>query len=173
MEARASSKKVEEPRNRNVCTLHVLEESPKKGPPHEKIRNVPFDEGDPANVFKIGTTLGAEHDTMLIQILREYQDILVWEPKDMSGMDPAVEFYAKTEGADPPIDGETPAVSLFIWEDREETYTHIPLARTTQSSRGSSAGCRSAGPIIGDNSIIVEANRFITERMAQTNAKGN
>ncbi|GAA0164630.1 hypothetical protein LIER_20222 [Lithospermum erythrorhizon] len=44
--------------DRNLCTLQVLEGSPKKGQPHEDVQSVPFDENNPTKVFKIGTTLG-------------------------------------------------------------------------------------------------------------------
>ncbi|GAA0142435.1 hypothetical protein LIER_35570 [Lithospermum erythrorhizon] len=70
----------------------VLEESPEKGRPHEDVRSVPFDEKDTAKVFKIGSTLGEEHEEMLIRILREYRDIFVWEPKDVPG-DPGVAVH--------------------------------------------------------------------------------
>ncbi|GAA0143412.1 hypothetical protein LIER_04104 [Lithospermum erythrorhizon] len=47
------------------------EESPKKMRPYEEIQSVPFDERDPAKVFKIGTTLG-QHEALLIRVLRDY-----------------------------------------------------------------------------------------------------
>ncbi|GAA0161071.1 hypothetical protein LIER_17475 [Lithospermum erythrorhizon] len=75
MEVEYLSRKPEEPQDRNMCTLQISEESPKKGPPHEEIRSVLFDEEDPAKVFKIGTTIGVEHEVMLILVLREYCDI--------------------------------------------------------------------------------------------------
>ncbi|GAA0145143.1 hypothetical protein LIER_05401 [Lithospermum erythrorhizon] len=76
--------------DRNVCTLEVPEEIPKKGQLHEEIQSVLFDERDPAKVFKIGMTLGAEHEAMLTRVLREYRDVFAWEPKDMPGVDPEV-----------------------------------------------------------------------------------
>ncbi|GAA0160464.1 hypothetical protein LIER_39048 [Lithospermum erythrorhizon] len=72
METSSTSKRPDEPRDRNACTMHVPEESPNKGRPHKEVRSVPFDEGDPTKVFKIGTTLEVEHEAMLIRVLREY-----------------------------------------------------------------------------------------------------
>ncbi|GAA0156993.1 hypothetical protein LIER_14353 [Lithospermum erythrorhizon] len=43
----STSERPEELKDRNVCTQEVLEESLKKGRPHEEIRSIPFDEGDP------------------------------------------------------------------------------------------------------------------------------
>ncbi|GAA0151747.1 hypothetical protein LIER_10401 [Lithospermum erythrorhizon] len=83
----------EGPKDWNVCTLEVLKESPKKGRPHEEIQSIPFDERGLVKVFKIGTTLGAEHEAMLIRVLREYQNIFAWELKDISGVDPEVSFH--------------------------------------------------------------------------------
>ncbi|GAA0172424.1 hypothetical protein LIER_26254 [Lithospermum erythrorhizon] len=71
----------------------VPEESPNKGRPHEEIRSIPFDERDPTKVFKIGTTLGAEQEAMLVRVLREYWDIFTWEPKDTPGVDPEVSVH--------------------------------------------------------------------------------
>ncbi|GAA0157440.1 hypothetical protein LIER_14708 [Lithospermum erythrorhizon] len=48
MKVASSSKKAEEPRDQNVYTLQIPEESPKKGRPHEEVQNVPFDEEEPA-----------------------------------------------------------------------------------------------------------------------------
>ncbi|GAA0151568.1 hypothetical protein LIER_10264 [Lithospermum erythrorhizon] len=75
MEAESSYKTSKEAPDRNVCTLHVPKESPKKGKPHEGVRSIPFDKKEPAKVFKISTTLGDEHEQMLIRFLREYRDI--------------------------------------------------------------------------------------------------
>ncbi|GAA0165831.1 hypothetical protein LIER_21129 [Lithospermum erythrorhizon] len=85
MEVGSSSKKPEVTRDENLCTLQVPEEIPEKGRQHEEIRNLPFDEGVPVMVFKIGTTLMAEHEAILIRVLREYRGIFAWEPKDMPG----------------------------------------------------------------------------------------
>ncbi|GAA0167495.1 hypothetical protein LIER_40386 [Lithospermum erythrorhizon] len=76
-----------------MCTLQVPEERPKKGQPHEEIQSMPLDEGDPATVFKIGTTLGEEREAMVIRVLREFKDIFGWETKDMSRLDPAVAVH--------------------------------------------------------------------------------
>ncbi|GAA0146797.1 hypothetical protein LIER_06665 [Lithospermum erythrorhizon] len=80
-------------RDRNVCTLELREESPKKGRPPEEIRSVLFDERVPKKVFKIGITQGAEHKAMLIWVLREYQNIFPWEPKHMPGVGPVVSVH--------------------------------------------------------------------------------
>ncbi|GAA0151264.1 hypothetical protein LIER_10019 [Lithospermum erythrorhizon] len=80
-------------RDQNVCTLEVPEESPKKGQPHEEIQSILFNERDPTRVFKIGTTLGAHHEAMLIRVLREYQDIFACKPKDMPRVDPEVSVH--------------------------------------------------------------------------------
>ncbi|GAA0149225.1 hypothetical protein LIER_08454 [Lithospermum erythrorhizon] len=66
MEVGTTSRGLERPRDQNVCTLEVLEERHKKGRPHEEIRNFPFNERDPKKVFRIGTTLGVEHEAMLM-----------------------------------------------------------------------------------------------------------
>ncbi|GAA0163164.1 hypothetical protein LIER_19101 [Lithospermum erythrorhizon] len=87
------TRKLEETKDRNVCTLQVLEESPKKGKPHEEIWSVPFDENNPAKVFRIDTTMGAEHEAMLIRVIREYHYIFAWEPTDMSRVDPYVAVH--------------------------------------------------------------------------------
>ncbi|GAA0155032.1 hypothetical protein LIER_12855 [Lithospermum erythrorhizon] len=81
--------------DRNVCTLEVPEESPKKGRPHEEIQIIPFVEKDLAKVFKIGITLGAEHEVMLIQVLRDYREIFAWEPTYMPGIDPEVSVHRR------------------------------------------------------------------------------
>ncbi|GAA0156651.1 hypothetical protein LIER_14095 [Lithospermum erythrorhizon] len=73
MEIGSTSGKTEESGDRNMCTSQVPGESPKKGKPHEEIRSVPFDEKEPAKVFRISTTLGAEHKAMLIRVIREYR----------------------------------------------------------------------------------------------------
>ncbi|GAA0155915.1 hypothetical protein LIER_13531 [Lithospermum erythrorhizon] len=93
MEVGTTSREAKGSRNQNVCTLEVPEESNQKGRPYEEIHSIAFDERDPAKFFKIGTTLGAEHEAMLIQVLREYRDIFAWEQKDMSRVDPEVSFY--------------------------------------------------------------------------------
>ncbi|GAA0162397.1 hypothetical protein LIER_18500 [Lithospermum erythrorhizon] len=82
MEIGSTSTKTEGPRDQNVCTLRIME-----GRPHEEVQSVPFDEKEPAKVFRIGTTLGAEHEAMLIWVIKEYQDISTWEPKHMLGVD--------------------------------------------------------------------------------------
>ncbi|GAA0159287.1 hypothetical protein LIER_16101 [Lithospermum erythrorhizon] len=64
------------PTDRDIRTLEVSEESPKKGWPHEEIRSVPFDERNPKTAFKIETTLGSEHEAMLIRVLTEYRGVL-------------------------------------------------------------------------------------------------
>ncbi|GAA0141157.1 hypothetical protein LIER_35342 [Lithospermum erythrorhizon] len=64
------------------------QESPKKGKPN--VRSVTFYKKDPPKVFKIGITLGAEHEKMLIRVIRKYRNIFAWEPKDMPGIDPGV-----------------------------------------------------------------------------------
>ncbi|GAA0146155.1 hypothetical protein LIER_36264 [Lithospermum erythrorhizon] len=69
MEVVSPSKRAEEAPDRNVCTLQVPEESPKKGKPREDVWSVPFDERDPAKIFMICTTVGAEHEELLIQVL--------------------------------------------------------------------------------------------------------
>ncbi|GAA0169101.1 hypothetical protein LIER_40706 [Lithospermum erythrorhizon] len=53
METGSTSKKTVELGDRNVCTLQVPEEIPKKGMLHEEIQSVPFDEKEPAKVFII------------------------------------------------------------------------------------------------------------------------
>ncbi|GAA0183274.1 hypothetical protein LIER_30713 [Lithospermum erythrorhizon] len=93
MEAGSSSKRVEEAPDRNVCILQVLEEISRKGKPHEDVRSVPFDEKDPAKVFKIGTTLGTEHEEMLIRLLQEHPDIFAWELKDIPVIDLVVAVH--------------------------------------------------------------------------------
>ncbi|GAA0174040.1 hypothetical protein LIER_27512 [Lithospermum erythrorhizon] len=40
------ARRPEEPRDRNVCTLEIPEESSRKGRPHEEIQSIPFDERD-------------------------------------------------------------------------------------------------------------------------------
>ncbi|GAA0142883.1 hypothetical protein LIER_03684 [Lithospermum erythrorhizon] len=89
----ASTKRIKAQMDRKVCTLQVPEESPKKGKPNEDVRSVPFDEKDPVKVFKICTTLGAEHQEVHMRVLREYRDIFSWEPKDMPGVDPGVAIH--------------------------------------------------------------------------------
>ncbi|GAA0143956.1 hypothetical protein LIER_04520 [Lithospermum erythrorhizon] len=66
---------VERPRSRNVCTLEVPGENPKKGRTREEIQSIRFDERDLKKFFRIGTTLGAEYETILIRVLKEYRDI--------------------------------------------------------------------------------------------------
>ncbi|GAA0161678.1 hypothetical protein LIER_17935 [Lithospermum erythrorhizon] len=83
----------DEPRDRNMCTLVVPEESFKKGRPHDEIRSIPFDERNTAKVFKIGTKLGEEHGAMLIRVLMANRDTFAWEPKDMRGVDPEVSSH--------------------------------------------------------------------------------
>ncbi|GAA0159957.1 hypothetical protein LIER_16621 [Lithospermum erythrorhizon] len=80
-------------RERNVCSLEVPKESPKKRRPHEEIWSIPFEERDPKKVFKIGTMLGAKHEEMLIRVLREYRDIFAREPQDMPGVHSAVSVH--------------------------------------------------------------------------------
>ncbi|GAA0156721.1 hypothetical protein LIER_14145 [Lithospermum erythrorhizon] len=72
-------------KDQTVCTLEILEESPRNWQPHEEIRSIPLDKRDPAKAFKIGTTLRAEHEAMLIRVLSEYRDIFAWEPKYARG----------------------------------------------------------------------------------------
>ncbi|GAA0177830.1 hypothetical protein LIER_29757 [Lithospermum erythrorhizon] len=59
------------------CSPRVPEESPKKEKPHEDVRSIPFDEKYLTKVFKIGITLGAKHEEILIRVLQEYRHILV------------------------------------------------------------------------------------------------
>ncbi|GAA0155731.1 hypothetical protein LIER_13398 [Lithospermum erythrorhizon] len=40
--------------------------------------------------FRIGTKLGEEHEQRLIALVREFEDVFVWGPEDMPGIDPAV-----------------------------------------------------------------------------------
>ncbi|GAA0164766.1 hypothetical protein LIER_20322 [Lithospermum erythrorhizon] len=51
---------------RMLPSLHKVHQGargePEEEEPHEDVRNVLFDEKDPAKVFKIGTTLGLEHE---------------------------------------------------------------------------------------------------------------
>ncbi|GAA0184494.1 hypothetical protein LIER_31782 [Lithospermum erythrorhizon] len=79
MELGSTSQGIEGPTYRDICTLEILEESPKKGRPYVEIRSVP--------------TLRVEHEAMLIRDLREYQNIFAWEPKDILGVDPAMSVH--------------------------------------------------------------------------------
>ncbi|GAA0172623.1 hypothetical protein LIER_26417 [Lithospermum erythrorhizon] len=44
IEVGSSPKRTGDDPDKNMCTLQVLEESPKKGKPHEEVQSVPFDE---------------------------------------------------------------------------------------------------------------------------------
>ncbi|GAA0147299.1 hypothetical protein LIER_07035 [Lithospermum erythrorhizon] len=60
----ATSQGADGPKDRNVCTLEVPEESLKKEQSQEEIRRIPFDERDP---MKIGRSIEIYVDAMLIK----------------------------------------------------------------------------------------------------------
>ncbi|GAA0157402.1 hypothetical protein LIER_14677 [Lithospermum erythrorhizon] len=60
-------------------------ESLRKAVPHEEIVKVPFADGEPENMFRMGTMLEENHKEGLIRLIREYKDIFAWGLKDMPG----------------------------------------------------------------------------------------
>ncbi|GAA0143688.1 hypothetical protein LIER_35792 [Lithospermum erythrorhizon] len=97
-----------------------------------EIRSIPFDERDPTKVFKIGTTLGAEHEAMLVRVLREYQDVFAWEAKDVPRVDPEVSVHK------PHVDPH---------------YNPVKQKRRTFSEEKREAIREEVGKLLGENAI--------------------
>ncbi|GAA0161973.1 hypothetical protein LIER_18168 [Lithospermum erythrorhizon] len=61
--------------------------------PHEEIIIIPFKEGNTERTFRIGSRLGQEHQRKLMTLIREFEDIFAWGPKDMPGVDPTLALH--------------------------------------------------------------------------------
>ncbi|GAA0155560.1 hypothetical protein LIER_13262 [Lithospermum erythrorhizon] len=92
----------------------------------------PSMKGIPAKGFKIGTMLGAEHEAMRIRVLKEYQDIFAWEPKDMPMID-----------LEPPVAGDVLQLYLVVSKSalnnvliREEDKVQKPVYYVSRVMRG-------------------------------------
>ncbi|GAA0174202.1 hypothetical protein LIER_27644 [Lithospermum erythrorhizon] len=61
-------------------------ENVRKGEPHEEVEEIPFKKGKAKRTFPIGTNLGEEHKQKLIALVREYEDVFPWGPKNVPGL---------------------------------------------------------------------------------------
>ncbi|GAA0161243.1 hypothetical protein LIER_17603 [Lithospermum erythrorhizon] len=61
--------------------------------PHQEVLIVHFRQENKEKTFRIGTKLGEDHQQRLIALIREFEDIFVWGPEDMPGIDPAIAVH--------------------------------------------------------------------------------
>ena len=59
----------------------------------EDLVSIPLNDGNEEHMVKIGSNLGKEVQTQLINFLQKNADIFAWTPTDMSGIDAEVMQY--------------------------------------------------------------------------------
>ena len=60
------------------------------GEPIEDLVSIPLNDGNEEHVVKIGSNLGKEVRTQLINFLQKNTDVFAWVPTDMPGIDAKV-----------------------------------------------------------------------------------
>ncbi|GAA0161262.1 hypothetical protein LIER_17621 [Lithospermum erythrorhizon] len=68
-------------------------ENKKRPIPYEEIVEVPFNLAVEDRAFKIGMRLDDAHRKALILLIGEFEDVFVWGPEDMPGIDPEVAMH--------------------------------------------------------------------------------